>query len=365
MIAKRRPPDEASLPDAIGHYLVAYEGAQQGKRVEIGAEPLTIGRDARQTMVFAADTEMSRAHARVSLRNEEVTVEDLGSTNGTFVDGTRVTVPVALREGSVLRVGGQLLVYERRSRSEVKRTKELDRDLRKARGYVEALLPAPLDAGAVRTDWRFVPSAQLGGDGFGYDWFDPGTFVFYLLDVSGHGVGAAMHSVTVLNALRQRALPGVDFTDPAQVLSSLNARFEMETYDGMYFTIWYGVYRTGDRTLAYSSGGHHPAFLVGPDRSTADPVGAPALMIGAMPNQRYQTQQTTVAPGSLLYLFSDGVYEIPMDGDDTWGLSDFLPHMLAPPISGTPESERLYGVVRKAARHGMKDDFSLLVLTFE
>jgi serine phosphatase RsbU (regulator of sigma subunit) len=365
MVAKRRPSDDASLPDPIGHYLVAYEGAQPGKRVEIGAEPLTIGRDVRQTLVFAADTEMSRVHARVSFGDGKVTVEDLGSTNGTFVDGKRITCPVALREGSVLRVGAQLLVYERRSRSEVKRAKELERDLRKARGYVEALLPAPLDAGPVRTEWRFVPSAQLGGDGFGYDWLDPATFVFYLLDVSGHGVQAAMHSVTVLNVLRQRALPDVDFTDPAQVLSSLNARFDMETFDGMYFTIWYGIYRTSDRTLAYSAAGHHPAYLVGPDRSAAAPVGAPAVMIGAMPNQRYQTQQTTVAPGSLLYLFSDGVYEIPLDEEETWGLSDFIPHMLAPPIAGTPESERLYGVVKQVAKTGLlKDDFSLLVATF-
>ena len=366
MIARLRPLDEASLPDAIGHYLVAYEGAQPAKRVEIDDEPLTIGRDARQTLVFAADTEMSRVHARVTLSNGKVTAEDMGSTNGTFVDGKRVTSPVTLREGSVLRVGGQQLVYERRSRAEVKRAKELDRDLRKARGYVEALLPAPLDAGAVRTDWRFVPSAQLGGDGFGYDWLDPGTFVFYLLDVSGHGVGAAMHTVTVLNVLRQRALPDVDFTDPAQVLSSLNTRFDMEMHDGMYFTIWYGVYRTSDRTLAYTAAGHHPAFRVGPDRSVAEPVGAPAMMIGAMPNQRYQTQQTTVPPGSLVYLFSDGVYEIQMDedGEQTWGLPDFVPHMLASPIAGTSESDRLYGVVKQAATLGLKDDFSLLVLRF-
>ena len=65
--------------------------------------------------------------------------------------------------------------------------------------YVLSLLPAPISSGPVHVDWHFQPSAQLGGDAFGYYWLDPGTFIFYLMDVSGHGVGPAMHSVTVMN----------------------------------------------------------------------------------------------------------------------------------------------------------------------
>ena len=53
-----------------------------------------------------------------------------------------------------------------------------------------------------------------------------------------------MHSVSVLNVLRQRALPVVDFTNPAEVLASLNSRFPTDEHNGLYFTMWYGVYRT-------------------------------------------------------------------------------------------------------------------------
>ena len=147
---------------------------------------------------------------------------------------------------------------------------ELDRDLARASHYVHSLLPAPIVSGPVLAEWCFVPSAQLGGDAFGYDWLDPGTFVFYLIDVSGHGAGSAMHSVTVLNVLRQRALPDVDFADPAKVLSSLNLRFPMVSHNDLFFTMWYGVYHPDARTLVYGSAGHHPAYLVGPDRTRAD-----------------------------------------------------------------------------------------------
>jgi len=351
--------------ETLGHYLVAIAGASPGKRAEIGETPISIGRNAQQTLAFADDPEMSRLHARVSLAGGTVVVEDLGSTNGTFVDDRRVAGTTMLREGNVLRVGQQLLKYERRSKSDVARSQDLERDLLKANRYVQSLLPAPLDQGPILTQWRFVPSAQLGGDAFGYYWLDPTTFVFYLIDVSGHGVGSAMHSVTVLNVLRQMALPHVDFSDPAAVLESLNDRFSMEDHHGMFFTMWYGVYRTASRELAFASAGHHPAYLVPSDRQASQPLGVPALMIGALPNQQYEVQHATMPIGSDVYLFSDGVFEIVTKANDRWALSDFLPLLVQPKAAGTSEAERLYQVVRRAAKDGpLDDDFSLLLVTF-
>ncbi len=173
---------------SLGHYLLAVEGTDPGRIVEVRAETLTIGRDARQSLVFA-DSEISRVHARVSLVRGEIVVEDLGSTNGTFVDGERIAAPTLLAEGGLLRLGQQVLKYERRDSRDVARSLELRRDLAKASGYLLSLLPAPLEHGPVRASWRFLPSAQLGGDAFGYYWLDRETFVFYLMDVSGHGAG--------------------------------------------------------------------------------------------------------------------------------------------------------------------------------
>jgi serine phosphatase RsbU (regulator of sigma subunit) len=362
---RARTPDAAPMPDSIGHYLVVLEGTSPGKRLEIGAEPITIGRGARQTLVVD-DSDVSRLHARVTLVNGDVIAEDMQSTNGTFVDGEPITGAVLLKEGGRLQMGGQVIKYERRSRQDVQKALELDRDIRKASDYVFSLLPAPMVAGPVRAEWRFVPSAQLGGDAFGYYWLDPSTFVFYLVDVSGHGVGSAMHSVTVLNVLRQRALPQVDFRSPAEVLSSLNARFPSDSHGGMYFTMWYGVYHTGDRTLIYGSAGHGPAFLVSPDRREAQPIGVPAVMIGLLPDQTYDVQQTTLPPGHTLYVFSDGAYEIVTKDEQRWELSNFLPLLLEPPVPGTAEPERIYRAVKQAAAAGpLEDDFSLMALTFQ
>src|SRR5262245_44312066 len=127
----RRPTTLEAPPisDVVGHYLVVLEGARPGTRVELGPEPVTIGRGAQQTIV-CNDPDVSRLHLRVALVNGDVIAEDMQSTNGTFVDGARITDAVKLKESSVLRLGGQAFKYERRSRSDVKRSEELDRDIR-------------------------------------------------------------------------------------------------------------------------------------------------------------------------------------------------------------------------------------------
>ena len=354
---------DAVRPPDLANYVVVTKAGETIARLELGAAPLTIGRDASQALVLI-DTEVSRRHARI-ICDREVVIEDLGSTNGTFLNGQRLTAPATLKEGSVARLGSHLLKFERRSREDVDRDAALERDLQKARTYVLSLLPAPIASGAVRVDWRFVPSAQLGGDAFGYYWLDPDRFVFYLLDVSGHGVGSAMHSVTVLNVLRQRALPRVDFGEPNEVLASLNNSFQLASHNGLFFTIWYGVYHTGSRRLRYASGGHHDAYLVHADRIRSEPLGTPALLIGAVSDVDYGVAEVTVPEGAALYVFSDGLFEIVTKQQQRWSLTDFEPLLTASTRPATSEAERLYQAVRESAREGpLDDDASVMVLTF-
>src|SRR5262249_2451304 len=156
--------------------------------------------------------------------------------------GRRITKRAPLPVGSILRVGSHTLRCERGSRYDVEMAHEQQRDLGRAVSYVRSLLPAPIKEGIALADWMFLPSVRGGGDAFGYEEIDDRTFSLYLLDVAGHGIGAAMHSVSVLNVLRQHALPNVNLRDPVQVLTSLNAMFQMEHHDDQYFTMWYGIY---------------------------------------------------------------------------------------------------------------------------
>jgi len=359
---------EDTLPEGtqeeFGHYMVVIGGTGLGRRLRLDAEPVTVGRDPSCEMALASP-DVSRRHCRLQLVAGEVFVTDLRSTNGTYVDGKKIEDSVLLPDGSIVEIGQQVLKHERRSTREVKEALELDRDLEKARNYVLSLLPSPIVTGTVQAEWFIVPSAKVGGDAFGYGALDNDRFAIYLIDVSGHGVGAAMLSVSILNVLRQLALPGTDFGRPGEVLNRLNAMFQMENHNGMFFTIWYGVYNRLDRSLVYSSGGHHPAYVVSPDRKSFAPLTTAGPLIGVQEDKRYTEAQTSIAAGSSLHLFSDGVFEIVDKQARELGLKDFLPLLHQPPVEGRSEPQRIYQTVRNTARPGpLDDDFSYLVMKF-
>jgi serine phosphatase RsbU (regulator of sigma subunit) len=200
-----------------------------------------------------------------------------------------------------------------RAMHEVEKTNQvMAAELAQAAAYSRAVLPEKL-TGEVTTDWIFETSTQLGGDSFGYHWIDEDHLAIYLLDVCGHGVGAALLSVSVVNLLRTTSLTEADFLNPASVLSCLNATFPMEKHNDMYFTAWYGVYARSSRTLCYACAGHPPALLITPDGATTQ-LRARGLIVGAFPSATYETESIVAPAGSRLYVFSDGVYEIDRPG---------------------------------------------------
>jgi len=351
--------------ESRAHCLELIDGFDFGRIFVVGSLPITLGRTAPADIVLN-DSEVSRAHCKVVVLNDVFVVTDLGSTNGTFLDGVRVSEPTPMPIGSVLRVGRQSLKHEWRTEKEILQHHEFERELRKAGSYALALLPPPLAEGPIRTEWLFEPCSKLGGDAFGYGPLGDNQFMFYMMDVSGHGAGAAMHSVAVMNLLRQRAVPGADMAKPDQVLRALNAMFPMEDHAGMYFTMWYGVYDKTSRELHFASAGHHPAYLIPPGRPEAIALRTRNGLVGADPDTIYRADRFLVPPGSAIYLFSDGVFEIVTKEGLQWGLGDFVPHLTGPGASTADECKRLYKEVRGHSQaSSLEDDFSLLVLNFD
>lgn len=358
-------PMQAALDERVHVLEAVVDDHAVGQRHLIDPRGVVIGRKAPADIVLD-DSEISRAHCRLAVRGVDLLVTDLGSTNGTFIDGARVQETVIVPLGAILQVGRQKLKHEWRTPREWRLSDELDRDLETASAYVHALLPPRIHEGPVRADWWFQPSAKLGGDAFGYRTLPDGRFAIYLIDVSGHGAGAAMHSVTVMNVVRQNALPGVDMSDPAQVLSTLNAMFQMDSHAGMYFTMWYGVFDPATRILEFASAGHHPAYLIPADRSEAVPLRTRNPMIGAIPGVSYKADRLSLPSAATLYVFSDGVFEIVTVGGHQWRLDNFLPLLLDPSVEGQSECRRLFdGVKSVAGAGGMDDDFSIVHLTFD
>jgi sigma-B regulation protein RsbU (phosphoserine phosphatase) len=249
---------------------------------------------------------------------------------------------------------------------------KLSAELRGGAEYVRSLLPKRIDVPELSTDWEFVPSASLGGDVFGYHMLGgegtAGKLALYLIDVSGHGIEAALFSVTLMNMLKTQVLPGADFADPSSVLERLNVSFKMEEQNNLFFTAWYGVWDQGSRNLIYASAGSPPAVLLLPDGSAAE-LCTGGMIIGVDPDARYDSGRATVPRGSGLYVFSDGVYEFRVQDGSIFGIERFE-NALAE-IARTPHGDRtmLERVVERTkaecATKRFPDDVSLLEIRFD
>ncbi len=215
-------------------------------------------------------------------------------------------------------------------------------EINRAAAYVRSLLDQPMD-GVVHADWRFVPCEALGGDVFGYHWIDDDHLAMYVIDVSGHGVGPALMGVSAMNLIKSGSLEREQVLDPTRTLQALNAAFPMARHDGMYFTIWYGVYNQRTRELAWSGGGHPPSFLL--RGGTLRRLESTTFMIGIVDDYDAPTERTTLEAGDRLYLFSDGVFELHLKAGGIWGL-DQLEAFLAK----SPAADVLDAVVAETRR---------------
>ena len=244
----------------------------------------------------------------------------------------------------------------------------LEDELAEAAEYVSTILPEPLQHPSLSIDACFIPSRQLGGDSFDYFWLDERHLVFYLLDVSGHGLRASLPSLAVINLLRSRGLSNVDYHQPNTVLSALNQAFQMSDRNDKYFTIWYGVYDRDNRSLTYSSAGHPPAILLAPAgrlRTPEQRLKTPGVPVGMFPDIQYVNASCKIAAKSSLYVFSDGIYEVEPQASSHWGLDQLID--LLKKYQRTPERDlhRLLQYVRTwHPNFQFEDDLSILQIDF-
>ena len=248
----------------------------------------------------------------------------------------------------------------------VKSQRQLALELAEAATYIRSLLPQPVST-PVETEWSFQPSQQLGGDAFGYHWIDKDHLAIYLLDVCGHGVGAALLSVSALNTIRAHTLVGVDFRQPAEVLSALNQAFPMESHNNLFFSLWYGVYCLSRRELLFASGGHPPALLLTPEprgNYETHSLRTEAPAIGCFEEARYLSSMQPIAVGARLLVFSDGVFEVFQGANQVGTWQEFVASFKLPEVQRLSPSARLERAKKARGAETLEDDFSLLEVRF-
>ena len=184
-----------------------------------------------------------------------------------------------------------------------------------------AMLPGRnISTAQIRTAWSYVSTDELAGDAVGLHMIDDRHLVFYVLDVSGHGVPAALLSVSAMHAMEPSAGAASLLLDatrsggmgpvqrPARVATELNRRFRAGDIDGRFMTMFLCVLDTHTGELTYTSAGHPPMLILrGKEIVLAPDAGS--LPIAIIDEAEYHDASIRLQPGDRVYLFSDGILE--------------------------------------------------------
>lgn len=196
----------------------------------------------------------------------------------------------------------------------------LSEDLQAASQMQQSLLPSPCTTvPGLEFAWLFLPHTFVAGDSFNFHRLDESLIGFYSIDVAGHGVAAAMQSVTLSRFLSP--LPGQDsflksFTPnpphyainpPETVVRNLNDRFQSDTDAMRYFTMVYGVIDLANNRVRLTQAGHPTPFHQRGRTITA--IGTGGFPVGMLPGIEYEYEEFDFHPGDRLVLYSDGISE--------------------------------------------------------
>jgi FHA domain len=103
---------EAQHVEAGKVVVVKSPALDEGEEWQLNSAPLTFGRGAQNDVQLQRDEYASSRHARIEARRDGVWLEDIGSTNGTYLNGIRLTRPKRMTPGDIVRIGETELRYE-------------------------------------------------------------------------------------------------------------------------------------------------------------------------------------------------------------------------------------------------------------
>jgi len=206
----------------------------------------------------------------------------------------------------------------------------LDADLRAAAAIQRCLIPkgAPPSA-AVRTAWHFEPCDRVGGDVFGCYLLNATHLALYVVDVSGHGVPAAMVAVSVSQSLspqgaltvRRQAAYAADIAAPAEVLAGLDREYPIERFE-RHFTACYLVLDCRTGLVRASRAGHPCPALLRVD-GALQWLEAGGTLIGLGAPVPFDEETVQLQPGDRLFLHTDGITEFANSAGELYGAERF------------------------------------------
>lgn len=184
---------------------------------------------------------------------------------------------------------------------------DFDFELNLACEFQTTFLPKKEDIlkfSGIKSDYIFEPYLQVSGDFIDMSKLEENVYGYFISDISGHGVAAALIS-SMLKVFF--SLYGKDMLSPQLLYEMLNMEFFSYLNSGDYFTSFYGIYFEKERKFVYTNANHPPPFLLRAESGEIIPLNTEGFFVGIFKTSKFEEKEVILNPGDRILFYSDGI----------------------------------------------------------
>ncbi len=214
---------------------------------------------------------------------------------------------------------------------------------------------------------NYLPSEKIGGDLFDCFQLSENQYIFYVADISGHGVQAALIMTAVKSIIKMILTEEEGKSNLGRVMTKLNAILCQSLLQENYMTILMCYLDLESDTLSYLNAGHPPLLILNREAGTMRALDAGgAIPVGWIGDHVYrddQVETVPVLPADRFCLYTDGVYECADASGELLGFDRFLSFVSEELIEYAPIMipHVCFDRIRDMGYHDRGDDFTFIV----
>ena len=153
-----------------------------------------------------------------------------------------------------------------------------------------------------------VPAKDVGGDFYDFFMIDQDHMGIVMADVSGKGIPAALFMMASMIVISNTAINNPGYK-PGEILEKANDAICMNNSEDMFVTVWLAILELSTGKITAVNAGHENPILRKPGGEFEEIISRHGLVAGAMEGIRYRENEAVIEPGSVLFVYTDGLGE--------------------------------------------------------
>jgi serine phosphatase RsbU (regulator of sigma subunit)/ActR/RegA family two-component response regulator len=247
-----------------------------------------------------------------------------------------------------------------------KMKEEFEFELDLAAEFQNTFLPKKKDLvqlTGIKSDYIFIPLQKVSGDFIDITKLEESIYGYFISDISGHGVAAALIS-SMLKVFF--SLYGKDVLSPELLYEILNEEFFTYLNSGEYFTSFYGIYFEEEKKFVYTNANHPPPLLLKVGTREIIPLNTEGFFVGVFKDTKFEEKEVFVEKGDRILFYTDGITEAKNHKMEEFGENRLKNIYLEESQTGISELiQKIKDAVFDFADGNIEDDVTIAIIEFD